>query len=125
MAIVDIRSVAPVSWGAGCTAWPLTEGPELSVKLEEMPPGTAEQRHRHARARQLFFVLSGLLEMELAGTVFEIGAEQALEVPPGAPHQARNPGRDPVRFLVISSPPTSRDRQEVTAPSSPMDDEST
>ncbi|MCV3272426.1 cupin domain-containing protein [Roseobacter sp. WL0113] len=90
-----------------------------------MPPGTAEQRHRHARARQLFFVLSGLLEMELAGTVFEIGAEQALEVPPGAPHQARNPGRDPVRFLVISSPPTSRDRQEVTAPSSPMDDEST
>lgn len=110
MAVVDRDSVTPVPWGAGCLAWPLAEGAALSVKLEEMPPGTAEQRHRHARATQVFFVLSGVLQMELAGAHIEIGPEQALEVPPGAPHQARNKGTAPVRFLVISGPTTAGDR---------------
>ncbi|MGZ2258263.1 cupin domain-containing protein [Roseobacter sp. A03A-229] len=114
MTVVDRERVAAVPWGDGCLAWPLAEGQDLSVKLEEMPPGTREQRHRHARARQLFFVLSGVLEMAYDGAVHQLRAEQALEVPPGVPHQARNEGGETVRFLVISSPTTAGDREAVS-----------
>lgn len=114
MMVVDRERVPAVPWGDGCLAWPLAEGQDLSVKLEEMPPGTREQRHRHARARQLFFVLSGVLEMACDGAVHQLRAEQALEVPPGVPHQARNEGGETVRFLVISSPTTAGDREAVS-----------
>ncbi|WP_299670987.1 cupin domain-containing protein [uncultured Roseobacter sp.] len=115
MTVVDRESVAVVPWGTGCLAWPMAEADALSVKLEEMPPDAQEVRYRHARARQVFFVLAGVLDMEREGVVVRIGPEQALEVPPGVPHQARNGGSAPVRFLVISGPTTRGDREDVAS----------
>ena len=44
-------------WGGACDGWHLLAGDDLSVIEERMPPGTAEQRHSHVRARQFFYVL--------------------------------------------------------------------
>jgi mannose-6-phosphate isomerase-like protein (cupin superfamily) len=98
------------TWGDGCDGWHLVKRPDLSVIQERMPPGTAEVRHYHAKSRQFFFVLAGVLTMEIAGRLEALAAQQGLEIPAGAPHQARNESAAPVEFLVVSMPPSHGDR---------------
>jgi len=76
-----------------------------------MPPGTAEQRHLHERARQFFYVLEGELTLEVDQRAFLVAAGEGLEIEPGQLHQALNWSAADVRFLVISHPPSHGDRQ--------------
>ena len=101
------------SWGAGCEGWHLLASPELSVIQERMPPGTAESRHFHRSARQLFFVLAGALEIDRGAELFELSEQDTLEVPPGVLHTVRNAGEHEALFLVVSSPASHGDRVEV------------
>ena len=75
-----------------------------------MPPGTSEVRHRHAQARQFFFVLAGELTLEVAGIVHLLPAGTGLEIAPEVDHQALNGSSAPVDFLVVSHPPSHGDR---------------
>jgi mannose-6-phosphate isomerase-like protein (cupin superfamily) len=84
----------------------------LSVVREELAPGHSEVRHRHRKARQVFHVLSGVLTLEVDGVRHAMSADEALEVAPGAVHQARNDGKEITEFLVISAPTTRGDRIE-------------
>jgi mannose-6-phosphate isomerase-like protein (cupin superfamily) len=97
-------------WGGVCEGWRLLERPDLSVIEERIPPGAGETRHVHGKARQVFFVLRGELRIELGDRVFELAAEDSLEIPPGEPHSVRNAGSGDVMFLVISAPTTKGDR---------------
>lgn len=101
------------AWGAGCDGWHLVRAAGLSVIEERMPPGAAEVRHRHRAARQFFYVLAGVLELEVEGTVHRLGAGSGIEVAPGAAHQTMNRGDGPVDFLVVSQPPSHGDRELV------------
>jgi mannose-6-phosphate isomerase-like protein (cupin superfamily) len=110
------RANAPhYAWGGGCDGWHLCAAPGLSVIEERMPPGSAETRHRHGTARQIFYVLDGALDMEIEGEMLRLRPGEALEVPPGAAHQARNATGADTRFLVISVPPAQGDRQPAEA----------
>ena len=104
------RSVAPYGWGGDCRGWRLVEGGDLTLTEEEMPPHRAEARHAHSRVRQVFYVLSGVLELELAGAVHRLRPGGALEIPPGVPHTART-GEDGARFLVAASGDAAADRR--------------
>jgi mannose-6-phosphate isomerase-like protein (cupin superfamily) len=106
-------------WGEGCDGWHLLRTPGLSVIEERMPPGTAETRHSHERAQQLFFVLSGELAVELPGGTRRVGPLQALHVPAGLAHRVRNGGSGDARFLVISEPPSHGDRFDAPDPAAP------
>jgi mannose-6-phosphate isomerase-like protein (cupin superfamily) len=106
-------TTTPEPWGAGCLAWRLLPGADLAVAEEVMPPGTSEVRHRHARARQFFYVLEGELAMETADGTTRLAAGEGLEMPPGVAHCARNLSSGPVRLLVISAPTTQGDREEL------------
>lgn len=75
-----------------------------------MPPGTREARHRHAHARQFFYVLAGTLTMEVEGTRHRLAAGSGIELPPGTAHQASNESDADVEFLVVSTPPSHGDR---------------
>ena len=55
------------SWGGQCDGWHLVRAQGLSVIEERMPPGTAEVKHWHTRARQFFYVVSGTLVMDVEG----------------------------------------------------------
>jgi mannose-6-phosphate isomerase-like protein (cupin superfamily) len=79
---------------------------------ERMPPGSAEARHRHVRARPFFSVLAGRLDLEVEGIVHTLDAGVGLEVAPGTAHQALNQSGADVEFLVISQPPSHGDREE-------------
>ena len=97
-------------WGGTCDGWHLVRASALSVIEERMPPGTHEVRHRHAHARQFFYVLSGTLAIEVEGTPHRLDARTGLELPPGTAHQAINDSTADVEFLVISTPPSHGDR---------------
>jgi mannose-6-phosphate isomerase-like protein (cupin superfamily) len=106
------RDTAPhYVWGVDCDGWRLVDGRDLSVIHERMPPGRQEVRHRHSKARQFFFVLSGRLTLEVDGRSHSLTERCGLEIAPGSPHQAINAGAEPVEFLVISQPTTQGDRE--------------
>src|SRR5215212_3805708 len=97
-------------WGGSCDGWHLARATGLSVIEERMPPGTREARHRHAHARQFFYVLAGTLTMEVEGIRHRLSARSGIELPPGAAHQALNESDADVEFLVVSTPPSHGDR---------------
>lgn len=97
-------------WGDGCDGWHLLRHDALSIIEEQMPPGAREQRHRHAKARQFFYVIDGQLTMEVEGGFHLLRAGEGIEVAPGQRHQVINDSAADARFLVISSPPSHGDR---------------
>ncbi|MFZ0859793.1 MAG: cupin domain-containing protein [Candidatus Sulfotelmatobacter sp.] len=97
-------------WGVDCDGWHLVKDAQLSVIEEFMPPGAAEVRHHHERAQQFFYILTGEVLMEINGENMLIPAGSGVRIPPGTRHQIRNPSSGPVRFLVISQPPSQGDR---------------
>ena len=105
------RSIAEhYRWGERCDGWHLVRAGALSVIEERMPPGAREARHRHAAARQFFYVLSGVLTMEVEGTVHRLAERSGIEIAPGVAHQALNDGDTDAEFLVVSVPPSHGDR---------------
>jgi len=97
-------------WGVDCDAWYLVKDKQVSVIEEFMPPGAAEVRHHHERAQQFFYILTGEVLMEINGENVLIPAGSGVRILPGTRHQIRNPSCSPVRFLVISQPPSHGDR---------------
>lgn len=100
-------------WGGVCDGWRLLDHPELRVIEERVPPGAGEVRHRHRRARQVFVVLRGTLEIVVADAPVALAAGDALHVEPGRPHAVRNASTDEAVFLVISAPSTDGDREDL------------
>jgi mannose-6-phosphate isomerase-like protein (cupin superfamily) len=97
-------------WGGISDGWHLVRSASLSVIEERMPPGAREVRHRHAHARQFFYVLSGTLTIEVEGARHRLAARTGIELPPGIAHQAFNESETEVEFLVVSTPPSHGDR---------------
>lgn len=101
------------TWGNNCDGWHLLKSASLSVIQERMPPGTAEQRHFHARAQQVFFVLSGDATFEVGAELIQVRANESLHVPPHTPHCIANHGPADLHFLVISEPKAHGDRVNI------------
>jgi mannose-6-phosphate isomerase-like protein (cupin superfamily) len=98
------------TWGDHCDGWHLVKDDRLSVIAEQMPHGTAEVRHYHARSQQFFWILAGEAVMEVDGSEIRLSAGEGLHIHPGTPHQIRSGSKEPVQFLVISQPPSHGDR---------------
>lgn len=107
---ISRESAERYTWGSGCDAWRLVDDANLSVIEECMPSGTSEVRHYHQRAQQFFFILSGKAVVEAEGQLIHLSAGQGVLVLPATRHQFRNESNEPVRFLVISQPPSHGDR---------------
>ncbi|WP_210518952.1 cupin domain-containing protein [Hymenobacter terricola] len=98
------------TWGEHCDGWHLLKSDSLSVIQERMPPGTAEQRHVHGRAQQVFFILAGEATFEVAAETVRVAAQESLHIRPGIPHRISNHGPADLHFLVISEPKAHGDR---------------
>lgn len=99
--------------GGDCDAWYLVRTPDLHVIEEQMPPGAAETAHHHVHARQFFYVLAGVLTLVVGEQAYSLRPHEGLEVAPGEVHQVINRSDAPVRFLVISQPPSHGDRVDL------------
>lgn len=113
IAAVDIDSARHYRWGTDSDGWHLLERDDLSVIRERVPPGDAEVRHRHARARQFFYVLDGSAVLEIDGVRHALGAGQGIHVPPGVAHRFGNESDADVHFLVVSAPKSHGDRENI------------
>lgn len=105
------HTVEHYKWGHS-DGWRLLDRQDLSVIQERMPPGSAEVKHLHHHARQLFYVLEGQIEMELPTEVVTLGPGDAIEIAPRQPHRVRNTSNADASLLVISAPSTAGDREE-------------
>jgi mannose-6-phosphate isomerase-like protein (cupin superfamily) len=113
VAPVDIDVAEHYRWGEVCDGWHLLKQDGLSVIRERVPPGACEARHRHARARQFFYILEGAAVIEVDGARHALAAGQGLHIPPGAAHQFRNESVADVHFLVVSVPKSHGDREDI------------
>jgi mannose-6-phosphate isomerase-like protein (cupin superfamily) len=108
--IKNSKTAEHYRWGQVCDGWRLLERADLSVIQERIPPGAGEITHYHCRARQLFFVLEGELEITLGERLFRLCTGDSLEVSAGEHHRVQNLGHGDATFLVISAPTTQGDR---------------
>ena len=97
-------------WGDHCDGWNLVDNPDLSVKMERMPPHTAEQLHFHQRARQFFFILKGTAVFQTEEGRIEVKAQQGLEIRPQLHHRILNEREEDLEFILCSQPSTAGDR---------------
>ena len=111
--VVDETTARHYGWGEVCEGWHLLEAADLSVIRERVPPGAGEVAHRHARARQFFFVLEGEATLEFEDRVLQVRAGQGVHVAPGTVHRFANRSAADVLFLVVSAPSTAGDRTNV------------
>jgi mannose-6-phosphate isomerase-like protein (cupin superfamily) len=75
-----------------------------SLAEATLAPGQSTQRHYHAEAEEIYFVLEGEGDMELGGERRPIGPGDAVLIPPGAWHAVRALDA-PLRFLCCCAPP--------------------
>jgi mannose-6-phosphate isomerase-like protein (cupin superfamily) len=121
MDAIEAVAIAPVGignaeryrWGEACDGWHLLKLDGFSVIRERVPAGASETRHRHARARQFFYILEGVAVIEIDGTRHALAAGHGLHVPPGTAHQFRNESESDAHFLVVSVPTSHGDRENV------------
>jgi mannose-6-phosphate isomerase-like protein (cupin superfamily) len=100
-------------WGGDCDGWHLVGTESLSVIEERIPPAGGEVLHFHERAQQFFYILAGVAVFETDGVKTTVSAGEGYYVRPGARHRIWNPGKEDLRFLVISQPKSQGDRVNV------------
>ena len=94
------KQTAPAStWGDNCQGWTLVTTDRLHVMQERMPPQTDEVRHVHDQTRQFYYVLTGQALVEVADQTEPLRAGEGVQIPPGMPHQLRNPSH--ARAIVV------------------------
>lgn len=101
------------TWGDNCDGWHLLKSDSLSVIQERMPAGTEEALHFHHKARQFFFILSGIATFEIDGVVIEVSANEGIHIAPNQKHKIKNKGETDLHFLVISEPKAHGDRTNI------------
>jgi mannose-6-phosphate isomerase-like protein (cupin superfamily) len=78
-------------------------GTALTVTWVEIDREGGQRSHRH-RPEQVYVIVGGRGHMVVGGEEREVTAGQLVHVPPGEPHEIRNVGREPLRYLSASSP---------------------
>ena len=108
---MEVRSrddATPFTTKDGSTIRVLLDGEHGAVNqsLAEawLEPGQATERHYHALTEELYVLLDGEGEMEVDGARRPVGRGDAILIAPGAWHQIRASGRDPLRFLCCCAP---------------------
>ena len=110
---ITLNNAEHYHWGEVCDGWHLLKRDDLSVIQERVPPGKFEVKHLHKKARQFFYILSGEATMVLGNERITLQANQGIEIPPNSIHQFRNDSNADVVFLVISSPKSHGDRENI------------
>ena len=80
-----------------------TNGAWSLVELKEMP-GYHTNLHRHNHTDEAFYVLDGVLTVNISGKSSEYPAGSYVLVPRGTPHAQGNRGKVPARILLTMTP---------------------
>ena len=75
-----------------------------SLAEARLPVGASTQEHYHAKTEEIYFITAGSGRMRIEGEAKEVKAGDAIAIPPGAVHQIRNTGVEPLIFLCCCVP---------------------
>jgi transcriptional regulator with XRE-family HTH domain len=80
----------------------------LEVFAGELEVGgsTGEQPYAHGDSEELFVVLSGTVQLELDGEVFELEHGDSIDYRSSTPHRISNVGQELAEVMWIISPPS-------------------
>lgn len=75
-----------------------------SLAEARLPPGAATTPHYHPVTEEIYYILSGRGRMQIGAEVREVGAGDAVAIPPGAVHTIANLGSETLTFLCCCAP---------------------
>jgi len=107
---IDRTTAEHYVWNGSCDGWKLLSQGDLSVIEERMPAGVQDHIHKHVRTTQIFYILSGELQVEIEGKTV---VAQAVQIPRNAAHFLANVTQADAFYLSIASPSILDDREEV------------
>jgi quercetin dioxygenase-like cupin family protein len=70
----------------------------------QLAPGPGPPPHTHERLTDMFYVLEGVLTLQVEDQAVEAGPGSFVCVPPGTVHTFANRSDGPVRFLNLNTP---------------------
>jgi quercetin dioxygenase-like cupin family protein len=74
-----------------------------------LEPGGVAERHSHAAESQVIYVLAGRARVALGEEPARIcGPETVIRIPPGVEHEVTSLGPDPLKLVIVYSPPLKR-----------------
>ena len=81
---------------------------ELEVFVGELEVGgsTGEQPYVHGDSEELVVVLSGLVQLELGGELFDLESGDSIDYRSSTPHRVTNTGQELAEVMWIISPPS-------------------
>lgn len=92
-----------VGLGSVCVSGMDTGGAYCLLEVS-LAPGVAVPRHTHTREDEVYFVLTGELEVIVGKNTFALRPGDALLAPRDIPHQLRNSGNITNHYLLVFSP---------------------
>jgi mannose-6-phosphate isomerase-like protein (cupin superfamily) len=81
----------------------LDDGPHHKVKRILVNRGHRLSLQKHARRREHWFVLDGEAVVTRDNEEIHVSAGQAVDIPEGAWHRIKNPGRKPLVFIEVQT----------------------
>jgi mannose-6-phosphate isomerase-like protein (cupin superfamily) len=111
--IVDTANAEHYEWGEKCDGWHFVKTDSLSVIRETMPSMTKEMLHYHDKAKQFFYILSGIATFEINGLIYNVGQNRGIWIKPRIKHRISNNSDTDLEFLVISEPKSHGDRVNI------------
>jgi mannose-6-phosphate isomerase-like protein (cupin superfamily) len=104
----SLEEAEPFTTADGSTIRELLGLPTAPVRNQSLAEATlaagqATERHYHAEAEEIYYVVEGSGEMELDGERRAVDIGDAVLIPPGTRHQIRADA-DGLRFLCCCAP---------------------
>lgn len=97
------RYYIDVGIGSVCLSGVDTGGAFCLLEVS-LAPGIGVPRHTHTREDESYYVISGELEVTVAGESFVLKAGDSLMAPRNIPHEIRNSGDVENHYLLVFSP---------------------
>jgi len=114
---LDSIKVAPLlagkTLGAGNDSFVIAEWRDPGGPIG--PPRLIAPLHLHRNDDEGWYVLEGILRVQVGDEVVEANAGSAVFVPRGTPHTYWNPGPAAVRYLLVMTPNIHQLIQEIHA----------
>jgi mannose-6-phosphate isomerase-like protein (cupin superfamily) len=79
----------------------------LTVTWVDVPPGAEQRAHSHSEAEQVYVIVRGRGQMQVAGDTEEVGAGDLVFIPPATQHGIVNDGTETLVYVSAASPPVS------------------
>lgn len=75
-----------------------------SLAEARLPVGATTTPHYHPRTEEIYYILEGRGSMVVGIETRDVGAGDAIAIPPGTQHQITNTGKEVLKFLCCCAP---------------------